>query len=45
LDLGGTIQEVQISGFGSALGNYAIVGKPSTSLKVQVSVEMTKAVC
>lgn len=33
LDLGGTIQEVQISGFGSALGNYAIVGKPFNIIK------------
>jgi TonB-linked SusC/RagA family outer membrane protein len=33
LDLGGTIQEVQITGFGSALGNYAIVGKPFNIIK------------
>ncbi|NBB30507.1 SusC/RagA family TonB-linked outer membrane protein [Cellulophaga sp. BC115SP] len=33
LDLGGTIQEVQISGFGSSLGNYAIVGKPFNIIK------------
>lgn len=28
MDLGGTIQQVQVTGFGSALGNYAIVGRP-----------------
>ena len=33
LDLGGTLQEVQIAGFGSALGNYAIVGKPFNMIK------------
>jgi TonB-linked SusC/RagA family outer membrane protein len=35
LDLGGTLQEVQIpgAGFGSALGNYAIVGKPFNIIK------------
>ena len=33
LDLGGSIKEVQISGFGSALGNYAIVGKPFNIIK------------
>jgi hypothetical protein len=33
LDLGGSIQEVQITGFGSALGNYAIVGKPFNIIK------------
>jgi TonB-linked SusC/RagA family outer membrane protein len=33
IDLGGTIQEVQISGFGSALGNYAIVGQPFNIIK------------
>lgn len=33
LDLGGTLQEVQISGFGGALGNYAIVGKPFNIIK------------
>lgn len=33
IDLGGTIQEVQISGFGSSLGNYAIVGQPFNIIK------------
>ncbi len=33
LDLGGTIQEVQIAGFGSSLGNYAIVGQPFNIIK------------
>lgn len=33
IDLGGTLQEVQISGFGAALGNYAIVGKPFNMIK------------
>ncbi|MDX2069106.1 MAG: TonB-dependent receptor [Haliscomenobacter sp.] len=33
IDLGGTLQEVQISGFGGALGNYAIVGKPFNIIK------------
>lgn len=33
LDLGGTLKEVQVSGFGGALGNYAIVGKPFNMIK------------
>jgi TonB-linked SusC/RagA family outer membrane protein len=33
LDLGANIKEVQITGFGSALGNYAIVGKPFNIIK------------
>lgn len=33
LDLGGTLQEVQISGFGGGLGNYAIVGEPFNIIK------------
>ncbi|WP_305951817.1 SusC/RagA family TonB-linked outer membrane protein [Emticicia oligotrophica] len=33
IDLGGTIQEVQITGFGSSLGNYAIVGQPFNIIK------------
>ena len=33
VDLGGTLQEVQVTGFGSALGNYAIVGKPFNMIK------------
>ncbi|MDX1941269.1 MAG: SusC/RagA family TonB-linked outer membrane protein [Saprospiraceae bacterium] len=33
LSLGGTLQEVQVTGFGSALGNYAIVGKPFNMIK------------
>lgn len=33
LDLGGTLQEVQITGFGAALGNYAIVGQPFNIIK------------
>ncbi len=33
MDLGGTLQEVQITGFGSALGNYAIVGQPFNIIK------------
>ncbi len=33
LDLGGTLKEVQITGFGAALGNYAIVGKPFNMIK------------
>jgi len=33
LDLGGTLQEVQITGFGAALGNYAVVGKPFNIIK------------
>ncbi len=33
LDLGGTLSEVQISGFGGGLGNYAIVGKPFNIIK------------
>jgi hypothetical protein len=33
LDLGGTLQEVQVSGFGSSLGNYAIVGQPFNVIK------------
>ena len=33
LDLGGTLTEVQITGFGGALGNYAIVGRPFNMIK------------
>ncbi|NEU70188.1 SusC/RagA family TonB-linked outer membrane protein [Spirosoma agri] len=33
LDLGGTLQEVQISGFGGSLGNYAVVGQPFNVIK------------
>lgn len=33
LDLGGTLQEVQVTGFGAALGNYAIVGQPFNIIK------------
>lgn len=33
LDLGGTLQEVQVSGFGGSLGNYAIVGQPFNVIK------------
>ncbi len=33
VDLGGTLQEVQVTGFGGALGNYAIVGKPFNIIK------------
>lgn len=33
LDLGGTLKEVQVTGFGGALGNYAIVGKPFNMIK------------
>ncbi|AQG82113.1 SusC/RagA family TonB-linked outer membrane protein [Spirosoma montaniterrae] len=33
MDLGGTLQEVQVTGFGSALGNYAVVGKPFNIIK------------
>ncbi|MFD2573433.1 SusC/RagA family TonB-linked outer membrane protein [Spirosoma soli] len=33
LDLGGTLQEVQIAGFGGALGNYAVVGQPFNVIK------------
>ena len=33
LDLGGTLTEVQVTGFGAALGNYAIVGKPFNMIK------------
>jgi len=33
LDLGGTLQEVQVTGFGSSLGNYAIVGQPFNIIK------------
>lgn len=33
VDLGGTLQEVQVTGFGGALGNYAIVGKPFNMIK------------
>lgn len=33
LDLGGTLQEVQVAGFGSSLGNYAIVGQPFNIIK------------
>lgn len=33
IDLGGTLQEVQISGFSAGLGNYAIVGKPFNIIK------------
>ena len=33
IDLGGTLKEVQVSGFGSALGNYAIVGQPFNMIK------------
>ncbi|MEP7269218.1 MAG: SusC/RagA family TonB-linked outer membrane protein [Saprospiraceae bacterium] len=33
LDLGGTLEEVQVTGFGNALGNYAIVGKPFNIIK------------
>lgn len=33
LDLGGTLQEVQVTGFGSALGNYAVVGRPFNMIK------------
>ncbi|MDZ7900053.1 MAG: SusC/RagA family TonB-linked outer membrane protein [Arcicella sp.] len=32
-DLGNDIKEVQISGFGSALGNYAVVGRPFNIIK------------
>jgi TonB-linked SusC/RagA family outer membrane protein len=32
-DLGSDIKEVQITGFGSALGNYAIVGRPFNIIK------------
>jgi TonB-linked SusC/RagA family outer membrane protein len=33
IDLGGTLQEVQMTGFGAALGNYAIVGQPFGLIK------------
>lgn len=33
LDLGGTLQEVQIAGFGGTLGNYAVVGEPFNVIK------------
>lgn len=33
LDLGGTLQEVQVTGFGSSLGNYAVVGQPFNIIK------------
>lgn len=33
LDLGGALQEVQISGFGGTLGNYAVVGQPFNVIK------------
>ncbi|QKZ11137.1 SusC/RagA family TonB-linked outer membrane protein [Spirosoma sp. KUDC1026] len=33
LDLGGTLQEVQVAGFGGSLGNYAIVGQPFNVIK------------
>ncbi|CCH02427.1 TonB-dependent receptor plug [Fibrella aestuarina BUZ 2] len=33
LDLGGTLQEVQIAGFGGTLGNYAVVGQPFNVIK------------
>ncbi|MEZ0486442.1 SusC/RagA family TonB-linked outer membrane protein [Fibrella aquatica] len=33
MDLGGTLQEVQVTGFGSSLGNYAIVGQPFNIIK------------
>lgn len=33
IDLGGTLQEVQITGFGAGLGNYAVVGKPFNIIK------------
>jgi len=33
VDLGGTLKEVQITGFGGSLGNYAIVGKPFNMIK------------
>lgn len=33
VDLGGTLSEVQITGFGAALGNYAVVGKPFNIIK------------
>jgi TonB-linked SusC/RagA family outer membrane protein len=33
IDLGGSLTEVQITGFGGALGNYAIVGRPFNMIK------------
>ncbi|MGA0558267.1 SusC/RagA family TonB-linked outer membrane protein [Larkinella sp. VNQ87] len=33
LDLGGTLQEVQVAGFGGSLGNYAVVGQPFNIIK------------
>ena len=33
LDLGGTLQEVQVAGFGGSLGNYAVVGQPFNVIK------------
>ncbi len=33
IDLGGQLQQVQISGFGGGLGNYAEVGKPFNIIK------------
>ncbi|TDB61415.1 SusC/RagA family TonB-linked outer membrane protein [Arundinibacter roseus] len=33
LDLGGTLQEVQMTGFGASLGNYAVVGEPFGIIK------------
>nr|WP_310587785.1 SusC/RagA family TonB-linked outer membrane protein [Larkinella punicea] len=33
LDLGGTLQEVQVAGFGGTLGNYAVVGQPFNVIK------------
>ncbi len=33
IDLGGTLKEVQVTGFGAALGNYAIVGRPFNMIK------------
>lgn len=33
LDLGGTLQEVQVTGFTGGLGNYAVVGKPFNIIK------------
>ena len=33
VDLGGTLKEVQVTGFGAALGNYAVVGRPFNMIK------------
>jgi outer membrane receptor protein involved in Fe transport len=33
LDLGGTLTQVQVTGFGGSLGNYAVVGKPFNMIK------------